>query len=129
MKAKVLKNIDQLKILELINQLSIANQEINFQNEEKQKRADELGIANLELIFQSKEKQARAEELEIANLGLIFQSEEKIKRAKELFIANQEIIFQKKFAAKLSSILPLLLNLGVLACTKHFFDAVSIPDA
>lgn len=102
MKSQDLKDIDQLKILELIKQLRIANQEINFQNEEKQKRADELGLANLELIFQSNEKQARAEELAIANLGLVFQSEEKIKRAKELFIANQEIIFQKKFAAKLA---------------------------
>jgi diguanylate cyclase (GGDEF)-like protein/PAS domain S-box-containing protein len=81
MKSENLKEIDQLKIVELMKKLDFANQKITLQNEEKQKRADELGIANLELIFQS---------------------EEKIKLARELFIANQEIIFQKKFATKLA---------------------------
>lgn len=102
MKSQNSKEIDQLKIVELLKKLDLANQRISLQNEEKQKRADELGIANLELIFQSDEKQKRADELGIANLELIFQSDEKIKRARELFIANQEIIFQKKFAAKLA---------------------------
>ena len=41
----------------------IANKELAFQNEEKEKRAAELIIANKELVFQNEEKEKRAAEL------------------------------------------------------------------
>jgi len=44
----------------------IANKELEFQNNEKQKRADELIIANLEVAFQYQEKTKLAEELTVA---------------------------------------------------------------
>ncbi|MEO8085740.1 MAG: PAS domain S-box protein [Bacteroidota bacterium] len=76
--------------------LVIAERELAFQNEEKEKRAAELVIANQELLFQNKEKEKRAAELVIANKELIFQNEEKEKRAAELVIANEELIFQNE---------------------------------
>ncbi len=48
------------------------------------------------MVFQNEEKEKRAQELIIANKELIFQNEEKEKRAKELIIADKEIIFQIK---------------------------------
>ncbi|MCM4156453.1 PAS domain-containing protein [Gramella sp. AN32] len=62
-----------------------------FQNEEKQKRAEELIIANKELAFQNGEKQKRAEELIIANKELAFQNHETEIRAEELNITNKEL--------------------------------------
>jgi diguanylate cyclase (GGDEF)-like protein/PAS domain S-box-containing protein len=75
-------------ITERSDELVIANQELAFQNLEKNKRAVELGIANRELASQNEEKNKRAVELVIAN-------EEKDKRAAELVIANK----QKKIRA------------------------------
>ena len=75
-------------------ELIIANKELAFQNDEKEKRADELVIANKELAFQNDEKEKRADELVIANKELAFQNEEKEKRADELVIANKELVFQ-----------------------------------
>ena len=75
-------------------ELGIANVELAFQNEEKEKRATELGIANVELAFQNVEKEKRATELGIANVELAFQNGEKEKRANELGIANVELAFQ-----------------------------------
>ena len=72
----------------------VANKELAFQNDEKEKRADELGIANKELAFQNDEKEKRAAELIIANKELAFQNDEKEKRAAELIIANKELVFQ-----------------------------------
>ncbi|MEI7825551.1 MAG: GGDEF domain-containing protein, partial [Chlorobiaceae bacterium] len=46
--------------------LVLANQELVFQDEEKEKRAAELGIADKELVFQNEEKEKRAAELLIA---------------------------------------------------------------
>ena len=77
-----------------VKDLRIANKELAFQNEEKEKRAAELVIANKELAFQNKVKGKRAAELVIANKELAFQNEEKEKRAAELFIANKELLFQ-----------------------------------
>jgi PAS domain S-box-containing protein len=77
-------------------ELVIANQELLFQNEEKEKRAAELVIANQELLFQNEEKEKRAAELAVANQELLFQNEEKEKRAAELVIANQELHFQNE---------------------------------
>jgi signal transduction histidine kinase len=76
--------------------LILANIELNFQNEEKDKRANELILANKELIFQNKEKEKRAAELIVANTELVFQNNEKEKRAAELIIANKELVFQNE---------------------------------
>ncbi len=76
--------------------IRIANKELAFQNEEKEKRAAELILANKELLFQNKEKENRAAELIIANKELLFQNEEKEKRAAELFLANKELTFQNE---------------------------------
>ena len=77
-------------------ELIIANKELVFQNEEKEKRAAELAVANIELEYQNKEKENRAAELLIANKELAFQNEEKEKRAAELLIANKELAFQNE---------------------------------
>jgi signal transduction histidine kinase/CheY-like chemotaxis protein len=77
-------------------ELIIANKELAFQNREKEKRADELFIANKELIYQNQEKEKRAAELIIANKELLYQNEEKEKRAAELRIANKELAFQNR---------------------------------
>ena len=77
-------------------ELSIANKELLFQNEEKEKRAAELVIANKELVYQNEEKGKRAAELVIANKELVYQNEEKGKRAAELGIANIELIYQNE---------------------------------
>jgi PAS domain S-box-containing protein len=79
-----------------VKDLRIANKELAFQNEEKEKRAAELVIANEELAFQNEEKEKRAAELLIANKELIFQNKEKEKRAAELVIANKELAFQNE---------------------------------
>jgi PAS domain S-box-containing protein len=77
-----------------ITNRNIAMKELLFQNEEKEKRADELDIANKELLFEQKEKVKRAEELALAIKELLFQKEQKEKKADELIIANKEIQFQ-----------------------------------
>jgi light-regulated signal transduction histidine kinase (bacteriophytochrome) len=73
------------------DELIIANQQLAFQNIEKEKRAAELVIANKELAFQNKEKEKRAQELIVANKELAFQNKEKEKRAQELIVANNEL--------------------------------------
>jgi signal transduction histidine kinase len=80
--------------LKISNELDIANNELAFQNDEKEKRAAELIIANKELAFQNEEKEKRAAELIIADKELAFQNDEKEKRAAELMIANKELAFQ-----------------------------------
>ena len=77
-------------------ELVIANDELAYQNEEKVKRAEELSVANIELEYQNDEKEKRAAELAIANKELVFQNEEKEKRADELTIANTELVFQNE---------------------------------
>src|SRR5664279_780599 len=54
-------------------------------------KSDELIIANQELVFQDGEKEKRAAELIIANKELAYQNEEKEKRAAELLITNREL--------------------------------------
>lgn len=81
-------------------ELAIANKELAFQNEEKEKRANELAIANEELEYQNEEKENRANELSIANQELAFQNNEKEKRAEELLIANKELEYQNKLKEK-----------------------------
>jgi PAS domain S-box-containing protein len=79
---------------ESANDAGIAQKELVFQNNEKEKRAAELIIANKELVFQNNEKEKRAAELIIANKELAYQNDEKGKRAEELIIANKELVFQ-----------------------------------
>jgi len=90
--SKIARDISSWKKFEA--ELIHTNQELAFQNEEKEKRAAELFIANKELVFQHDEKEKRAIELCIANKELAFQNEEKEKRAAELIIANKELVFQ-----------------------------------
>ncbi|CAM3576655.1 PAS domain S-box protein [Flavobacterium psychrophilum] len=77
-----------------------ANNELAFQNEEKEKRAEELALANKELEYQNSEKEDRANELLIANEELAFQNQEKENRANELLIANKELEYQNKIKGK-----------------------------
>ena len=102
---------------EVTKELNDANEELVFQNEEKEKRAaellivskelsflneekaslvSELDIADKKLVFQNAEKAARASELVIADKELAFQSDEKADRAAELIIANKELAFQNE---------------------------------
>jgi PAS domain S-box-containing protein len=80
--------------------LRIANKELAFQNEEKEKRANELSVANEELAYQNEEKENRAAELIVANEELAFQNLEKENRAAELVIANEELEYQNKVKEK-----------------------------
>src|SRR5674476_753409 len=84
----------ELSVQQKTAELIIANKELVFQNEEKEKRAAELVIANEELLFQNEEKDKRAAELVLANRELIFQIGEKADRAAELVIADEELVFQ-----------------------------------
>lgn len=77
-------------------ELVVANEEFALRNEEKEKLAAELIIANRELVFQNREKEKRAAELIIANEELVFQNIEKEKRAAELLVANMELAFQNE---------------------------------
>jgi diguanylate cyclase (GGDEF)-like protein/PAS domain S-box-containing protein len=66
---------------DLVEALFIANKELAFQNEEKEKRAAELVIANKELAFQNAEKEQRATELikindELRIAAIVFESQE-----------------------------------------------------
>ncbi len=78
------------------NELVIANEELAYQNQEKENRAKELGIANQELAYQNQEKENRANELIIANKELAYQNQEKENRANELGIANEELAYQNQ---------------------------------
>ncbi len=80
--------------------LRIANRELAFQNNEKEKSAAALVIVNEELLFQNNEKEKRAAELYLANQELLFQTREKEKRAAELVIAGIELDFQNKETEK-----------------------------
>lgn len=86
---------DKKEKIELQNEeLLQINEELAYQNEEKEKRAAELIIANKELAYQNLEKEKRAAELIIANKELAFQNKEKEKRAAELSVANSELAYQ-----------------------------------
>jgi PAS domain S-box-containing protein len=85
------------------NELIVANKELAYQNKLKEKRAAELIIANeekekrvAELTIANKEKEKRADESIIVNNILTFQNKEREKRAEELIIANKELAFQNE---------------------------------
>ncbi|MFA6484303.1 MAG: PAS domain S-box protein, partial [Bacteroidales bacterium] len=100
-------------------ELMIANKELAFQSEEKAKRAAELVIANKELAHQNREKEKRADELMIANKELLYQNEEKEKRANELMIANKELSFQNEEKAKRAAELAIANNELAFQITEH----------
>ena len=91
-----LKNNFEQLVQQRAEELSKANKELAFQNEEKDKRAAELAIANRELAFQNEEKDKRAAELAVANRELAFQNEEKDKRAAEIADVNKELVINKE---------------------------------
>ena len=99
-------------------ELEIANTELAFQNLEKENRADELIIANQELAFQNDEKEKRAAELVVANTELAFQNKEKENRADELIIANQELAFQNDEKEKRAKEL-ILTNMELVKINKE----------
>jgi PAS domain S-box-containing protein len=76
--------------------IEVAKRQLNFQHDEKGKRAAELVIANNELIFQNEEKEKREAELIVANAKLAYQNIKKAKKAAELIVANKELAFQNK---------------------------------
>ncbi|MFA5819245.1 MAG: ATP-binding protein [Bacteroidales bacterium] len=74
----VIRDITERKRAEL--KLILANKELAFQNDEKEKRAAELIIANKELVYQNDEKEKRTTELILANEAIL-QSEENFRRS------------------------------------------------
>lgn len=79
------------EVIKRTHELNTVNEELLFQNEEKEKRAAELFIANKELIYQGAEKEKRAVELLMANEELAFQNKEKEKRTSQLINANKDL--------------------------------------
>ena len=75
--SRIIRDITIQKKLEAA--LSIANQKLTSQNEEREKRATALIVTTLELAFHNRKKNKRAEELLNANKELAFQNEEKEK--------------------------------------------------
>jgi PAS domain S-box-containing protein len=71
-----------------ITKIRGVNQDIT----ERKRAETELIIANKELLFQNEEKEKRAGELIVANKELAYQNEEKEKRAAELVLANEETV-------------------------------------
>ncbi len=69
----------QNQLLEMASALVIANKELAFQNQQKEKRASELTQANEALLFQNLEKEKLASELVTANTALV-KSDEIIKQ-------------------------------------------------
>ena len=71
------------------------NKELEFQNDEKEKRAAELIIANKELVFQNDEKEKRAAELIILTEVLKDQKEE-LRRANEELHEKAQLLQQQE---------------------------------
>jgi PAS domain S-box-containing protein len=88
--------ISENELLKLIHELA-------YQNEEKEKRADELVIANKELAFQNEEKEKRADELSAAVADALKLTHELEVHQIELETLNAELMQskeQKEIAAK-----------------------------
>ena len=104
---------------EAIDELALANIELAFQNNEKDKRADELILAN-------EEKEKRANELALANIELAYQNKEKDTRAGELILIKKhqdqlERIAQYDILTNLPnrSLLCDRLSQAMLQCNRH----------
>ena len=122
-------------------ELRNANEELRYQNAEKEMRAAELVLANDELAFQNIEKEKRAAELVIANEELSFQNDEKIKRAAELVIANyarslieasRDPLFTVSIEGKITDINAATIKVTGISREKmigtDFFNYFSEPD-
>jgi len=106
---KAIKEICNGKCNQLEQELAIALQKIAFQNEEKQKRADELIIVNSELRLQCEENAKNAAKVVIANIELAFQNKEISKFEAELFAADKALTFLKEEKEKQAAELTLAL--------------------
>ncbi|MDO9262291.1 MAG: ATP-binding protein, partial [Flavobacteriaceae bacterium] len=102
-------------------ELYIANRDLAFENKEKEIRAAELIIINNKLAFKNQEKEFRTAELNIANRELRFQNEEKEKRAAELIIANKELSFQNEEKEKRTAEL-VVANAEIIAQNKKLHN-------
>ena len=95
----------------------IANAELAFQNEEKEKRAAELIIANKELSFQNEEKEKRATELTAAY--------NELKKAEEFLKAYvlglEEMIFMTSHKVRQ----PIANILGISSMLDQLIDSPS----
>jgi PAS domain S-box-containing protein len=69
------------------------NNELAYQNQEKENRTVELSIVNMELEAQNNEIEKYSTELTNANKELALKNEEKEKQAADLVVANNELIF------------------------------------
>jgi diguanylate cyclase (GGDEF)-like protein len=98
--ARVDFKLAEKRLASATNKLLLANMELAYHSDEKDKRAAELVVANVELAYQSDEKAKRAAELVIANVELAYQSDEKDKRAAELVLANLDLVKNKKISEK-----------------------------
>jgi diguanylate cyclase (GGDEF)-like protein len=96
--ARLERKLAEKTLAKTTNSLLMANEELAYQSDEKDKRAAELVVANVELAYQSDEKEKRAAELVVANVELAYQSDEKDKRAAELVVANVELLKNKKIS-------------------------------
>ncbi|MDP2761992.1 MAG: PAS domain S-box protein [Sideroxyarcus sp.] len=79
----------------------------------------ELVIANKELVFQNEEKEKRAAELVIANKELVFQNEEKAKREAAILCLNEEL--ENKVLARTSALDQARLDADQANCAKSAF--------
>jgi diguanylate cyclase (GGDEF)-like protein len=69
--AQLERKLAETALAKTTNKLLIANEELAYQSDEKDKRAAELVVANVELAYQSDEKDKRAAELVVANVELV----------------------------------------------------------
>lgn len=97
---KLEEKIDELNKNE--QQLSKANQELVFQNLEKEKQAVELVKANEELTIQFKEKQKTVAQLRSVNIDLQEQKIAKIKAEAATLVAEESVKAKQQFLANMS---------------------------
>jgi PAS domain S-box-containing protein len=106
--------------VKISDELIIANKELAFHNDEKEKRAEELIIANKELAFQNNEKEKRTTELQIPNYARI------------LIEASLDPLFTINPAGKITDMNNASVNITGLSREKligtDFFDYFTDPD-
>ena len=124
--ANSLKLVNEMEVTQI--ELEMVNEELLFQNEEKDKRATELILANKELFFQNEEKEKRAAELILANKELLFQNEEKEKRAAELAFANKELALKTELASAYEELKLKNIVLQKISAEKDKFYSIIAHD-